>query len=404
MLPDGEILGPWYKSENRTLDILAVSHVIVSSHELGRKTMADGQDISWSRPGLPVMLGTGCGATQDSLQLQLPVSVKTTAFRVVSALACATAIPDETEIMNLVTTDAHGRTHSYEFRAGRDTSEWAFDCPDVFPRMRHRKAAVTSSYPVERRGGRVCDGHAYVSTLRFAHEMDVSALQLTWTGPRAAISIQEITLHNAKSESLPPAPDLEGFLSASERWHLTEQPKEARVYKNSRAMPRAWLVPETLTLKPDQVLAALKWSRLPDGRPFDPARIGLVEEPLELKGGADATAEAAVQRITDTMVEVRTRSSTVSFLVLSDVYYPGWWVTVDDAPARLYQTDYVLRGVVVPAGEHLVRFKFTPRTFYAGLGISILCAAVTIGISAFGILEKRRRADNSRETAHAVER
>jgi hypothetical protein len=141
-----------------------------------------------------------------------------------------------------------------------------------------------------------------------------------------------------------------------------------------------------VTLKPDQVLAALKWSVLPDGRLFDPARIGFVEEPLALKGEGDATAEAVVERVTDTVVEVRTRSSVVSFLVLSDVFYPGWSVTIDGVPSRLYQTDYILRGAVVPAGTHLVRFAFTPRTFYAGVGITVLASVITIGIPIVGVL------------------
>jgi uncharacterized membrane protein YfhO len=71
-------------------------------------------------------------------------------------------------------------------------------------------------------------------------------------------------------------------------------------------------------------------------------------------------------------MEVRTKADGPAFLVTSDIFYPGWRATVDGAPARLYQTDYVLRGVALPGGEHVVRFEFSPHSFYYGLGLSAL--------------------------------
>ena len=64
--------------------------------------------------------------------------------------------------------------------------------------------------------------------------------------------------------------------------------------------------------------------------------------------------------------------------MLSDVNYPGWRAAVDGRPVHIYQTDYLLRGVVIPAGEHVVTFTFRSLTFYVGLGISLLsiCALV----------------------------
>jgi hypothetical protein len=404
MLHNGEITGHWYRPEDRTFDIIATSLVSVPMSAFRPLSTRD-QRISWPVEDVGIWLGAECGTkrAQDSSRLGVPEPVKATALGVVSFIGCGPAIPDNTEVVSVVITDEQGGTHRHGIRAGRDTSEWALDCADVLPDMRHRRAPVFLSFPVSREGAGPCPGHWYVSTLGFEREIDVRALELAWTGQRAGISIQKLTLYNNNSGLSYPVSELPGFLSDASRWRLDQEIGGTRVYENVRAMPRVWLVSETLTLKPDQVLAALKTSRLPDGRSFDPAQIGLVEEPLELKGEADATKEAVVQRITGTEVEVRTRSSAVAFLVGSDVFYPGWSVTVDDAPARLYQTNYILRGVVVPAGEHLVKFRFTPRTFYAGLGVTGLCAAVTIGISVISILS-RHRIHHSRERGHAVER
>jgi hypothetical protein len=269
--------------------------------------------------------------------------------------------------------------------------------------MKHRRASVFLNFPVARRGAASCQGHRYVGTLGFGREIEVKALELTWTGLPADIDIEMITLHHENTALSYPVSAMAGFLLNSDRWRLVQELRETRVYANTRSMPRAWLVPETVTLKPDQVLAALKLSQLPDGRPFDPSQIGLVEEPLELKGEVDATAEALVERVTDTVVEVRTRSSVVSFLVLSDVFYPGWSVTIDGVPSRLYQTDYVLRGAVVPAGAHLAKFEFTPRTFHAGVGLTVLASVLTIGIPIVGMLRGRRDRKGTRERTHGMD-
>jgi hypothetical protein len=388
MGPDGDLAGLSYMPENRTLDIMGVSHVFVPVSVFKPLTAAN-RRTSWARERTALALGAGCGTTRDNWELQLAAPIKATAFGMVTSLGCATAIPDNAEVLSVVVMDSQGQAHTYAFRAGRDTSEWAFDCADVRPHMKHRRASVFLSYPVARWGEASCQGHQYVGTLDFGREIEVRALGLTWGGQAAVIGIEKITLFNENTALSHPVSEMAESLKNSNRWRLVQESGETRVYANAQAMPRAWLVPETVTLKPDEVLAALKTSRFPDGRPFDPSRIGLVEEPLELKGDVDAMAEAVVERVTDTVVEVRTRSSAVSFLVLSDVFYPGWSVTIDGVPSQHYRTNFVLRGAVVPAGAHLVKFEFTPTTFYAGVGITVLASVLAIGIPIAGMLRGR---------------
>jgi hypothetical protein len=61
-----------------------------------------------------------------------------------------------------------------------------------------------------------------------------------------------------------------------------------------------------------------------------------------------------------------------SFLVLSEVYYPGWEAMVDGKPAPLLKADYILRAVPLMPGEHTVELRFRSRTFLWGLVISAL--------------------------------
>ncbi|MFO7933753.1 MAG: YfhO family protein [Bacteroidales bacterium] len=64
-------------------------------------------------------------------------------------------------------------------------------------------------------------------------------------------------------------------------------------------------------------------------------------------------------------------TSLEQFAVFSEIYYPeGWRVTVDGEQADHYRVNYVLRGMVVPAGDHEIIFEFHPRSYYAGTTIS----------------------------------
>jgi uncharacterized membrane protein YfhO len=49
-----------------------------------------------------------------------------------------------------------------------------------------------------------------------------------------------------------------------------------------------------------------------------------------------------------------------SIVVLHDIYYPGWEVTIDGKPGRIFRTNLLFRGVEVPAGHHQVEFRFRP--------------------------------------------
>lgn len=50
-------------------------------------------------------------------------------------------------------------------------------------------------------------------------------------------------------------------------------------------------------------------------------------------------------------------------LVLHDVYYPGWEVTVDGERKPVLRANLLFRGVEIPAGQHRVEFTFRPMSY-----------------------------------------
>src|SRR5690606_7695457 len=89
-------------------------------------------------------------------------------------------------------------------------------------------------------------------------------------------------------------------------------------------------------------------------------------------------------------VVVRTRANRAALLVLADNHYEGWRAEIDGEPAEIVLTNNTFRGVVVPEGEHTVRFEFAPGDLVTGLYVT---GAVALLLAAYGawLLARRRR-------------
>jgi hypothetical protein len=78
--------------------------------------------------------------------------------------------------------------------------------------------------------------------------------------------------------------------------------------------------------------------------------------------------------------------------VFSEIYYPkGWNAYVDGKLAGHFRVNYVLRAMVLPAGEHQVIFKFEPKVYFLGEKISLISSLVLIAlIVLIGFFEIRK--------------
>jgi hypothetical protein len=173
-------------------------------------------------------------------------------------------------------------------------------------------------------------------------------------------------------------------------FNLAHRIGDALVFENMRAMPRAWLVHKVQSLGTTEVLHILQSGIASDGSFFDPHKQALVEEPCPFQQntpGNEASDRIEIVRTNDNEQQLITNSTSTAFLVRSDIDYPGWHATIDGKPAAIYQTDYLLQGVVVPPGRRLVSFSFRPTSLLLGTILSV-CSIIALGL--FCIILSRR--------------
>jgi uncharacterized membrane protein YfhO len=81
-----------------------------------------------------------------------------------------------------------------------------------------------------------------------------------------------------------------------------------------------------------------------------------------------------------------------SFLTISEIYYPaGWKAYIDGEQTPIYPTNYILRGVVVPTGEHTLKLQFEPEVYNLSLKLSLIGILSVIILLIVGIYWRYRK-------------
>ncbi|MPS65608.1 MAG: hypothetical protein DI622_00685 [Chryseobacterium sp.] len=101
---------------------------------------------------------------------------------------------------------------------------------------------------------------------------------------------------------------------------------------------------------------------------------------------ADSAATISLTEYQPNELEFKSKSRTPQLAVFSEIYYPhGWKMFVDEKEVPYIKTDYLLRAVHVPAGNHTIRMIFEPEVIEKGKWISLLCFGLFIVLSGLGI-------------------
>ncbi|PQV50167.1 membrane protein YfhO [Jejuia pallidilutea] len=94
----------------------------------------------------------------------------------------------------------------------------------------------------------------------------------------------------------------------------------------------------------------------------------------------DSLANIEVVTYQPNYIKYKTNNPNDGFAVFSEIYYPkGWKVTIDGEDAKFTRVNYILRGMKVPAGTHIIEFTFDPEVVKTGSSIS-LASSILLGL------------------------
>ncbi len=85
-------------------------------------------------------------------------------------------------------------------------------------------------------------------------------------------------------------------------------------------------------------------------------------------------------------LEFESNNTNNGFGVFSDIYYKGGWsCLIDGKAANIIRTNYVLRGVNIPAGKHKIEFHFLPPQANIGRTLGTIGSILILLIFGFGM-------------------
>jgi hypothetical protein len=134
------------------------------------------------------------------------------------------------------------------------------------------------------------------------------------------------------------------------------------VMENTDVLPKAFFVDSVaLASTPQAAVDKL------NSASFNPGEWAIVESDQKPTAQADSTAYVQVTSYQANEIVLQSERSTPGFMVLSEIWYPaGWEATIDGKPTKIYKTNFVLRGMEVPAGQHQIALRFEPDSVYWG--------------------------------------
>jgi hypothetical protein len=149
-----------------------------------------------------------------------------------------------------------------------------------------------------------------------------------------------------------------------------------------RPARRAWVVRDVRSLSSGEVI------RLLSGDQFQPDVTAAVTDGdgVELRAergrraGAALSDEVAVRELSAEHLVIEADLARPGLVVLSEQADPDWRAWLDGHPVRVYTANAVLRGVVLPAGRHLIDLRYRPRWLVVGAAVSVAAGLCLVAV------------------------
>tara|TARA_B100001250_G_scaffold59724_1_gene46537 strand:+ start:3137 stop:5536 length:2400 start_codon:yes stop_codon:yes gene_type:complete len=156
--------------------------------------------------------------------------------------------------------------------------------------------------------------------------------------------------------------------------------QKGKVQRNAAAMGNSWFVNEiNIVEDADAEIVALN--------EFNPSNSAIVDQRFREQVVDSLDNEGATIVLTDykpNYLGYISNSPKDGIAIFSEIYYDkGWNAYIDGELKPHFRANYVLRGMSIPAGSHVVEFKFEPSTYIIGEKVSLTSSIILFLLLAF---------------------
>ena len=141
---------------------------------------------------------------------------------------------------------------------------------------------------------------------------------------------------------------------------------------------------------------------------FTPATTAIVDKRFssyldKINSGQAHDSTAAIKMISyePNDLHYTSHSQSERLAVFSEIYYKdGWTAYIDGQPSDYIRVDYVLRAMLIPAGNHTIEFKFHPSHYYIGEKISLASSLLLFaGCIGFLFVQFKKKPEENKTAA-----
>lgn len=159
-----------------------------------------------------------------------------------------------------------------------------------------------------------------------------------------------------------------------------DRKQKQTIFQNKTYLPRAWFVKNIEKIEKKEAI----WKRL-NQQEFNPAEAAIVEQEIP-PVFVPTQSSVELEKFDLHYLKFNVKTDSTAFLTVSEIYYPaGWKAYIDGEETEIYPTNYILRGVVIPAGEHVLEMKFVPQTYAVSFKLSLAGLIITVVLLLIGL-------------------
>jgi hypothetical protein len=181
------------------------------------------------------------------------------------------------------------------------------------------------------------------------------------------------------------------------RYFVSNNKGQPVVQRNGGALGNAWSV-DTI-IPANGAVDEMKWLKQ-----INPATTCVVDNEFNeyVKGKSfikDSTFNIKLTKNELDYLTYQSQAKQAQLVVFSEIYYAnktgkGWQAYIDGKPVEHFRANYILRAMIVPAGNHQIEFKFEPIAYLLGEKYSLAGSFILLLLVAFAIFKSVQQYKN----------